>query len=46
MIEYLTEFKVAVVYGALPPEIRRQQAALFNTPGNGCMLVLSVVWLM
>eukprot|EP00803_Ostreobium_quekettii_P007030 evm.model.scf_827.5 EVM.evm.TU.scf_827.5 scf_827:49902-60555(+) len=27
--------KVCVVYGALPPETRRQQARLFNEPGNG-----------
>jgi len=26
---------VCVVYGALPPEMRRMQARLFNEPGNG-----------
>lgn len=25
---------MCVVYGALPPEMRRQQAKLFNEPGN------------
>ena len=27
--------RVCVVYGALPPEMRRMQARLFNEPGNG-----------
>ena len=27
--------RVCVVYGALPPEMRRTQARLFNEPGNG-----------
>ena len=27
--------RVCVVYGALPPEMRRMQARLFNKPGNG-----------
>ena len=26
---------MCVVYGALPPEMRRQQARLFNESGNG-----------
>eukprot|EP00210_Caulerpa_lentillifera_P006071 g5800.t1 len=35
MIEYHTNYKVCVVYGALPPEARRHQANLFNQDGNG-----------
>lgn len=31
-IESITKRKVAVVYGSLPPEIRAQQARLFNDP--------------
>ena len=27
--------RVCVVYGALPPEMRNNQARLFNEPGNG-----------
>ena len=27
--------RVCVVYGALPPEMRRTQARLFNDPGSG-----------
>lgn len=33
-IENTTSFKCAVAYGMLPPELRAQQAALFNEPGN------------
>ena len=33
-IENLTGKRVAVVYGSLPPEIRAQQAKLFNDPDN------------
>ncbi|MCJ1291217.1 RNA helicase [Xylographa carneopallida] len=33
-IESLTGKRVAVVYGSLPPEIRAQQAKLFNDPDN------------
>jgi ATP-dependent RNA helicase SUPV3L1/SUV3 len=33
-IEKITGRKVAVVYGSLPPEIRAQQAKLFNDPTN------------
>ena len=33
-IELMTGKKVATVYGALPPEIRNQQAKLFNDPEN------------
>lgn len=34
-IERSTGQRCAVVYGALPPEARAQQAALFNTPRTG-----------
>ena len=33
-IEVETGRRVAIVYGSLPPEIRAQQAALFNDPSN------------
>lgn len=33
-IERKTQKRVAVVYGSLPPEIRAQQAKLFNDPDN------------
>ena len=33
-IERATQKRVAVVYGSLPPEIRAQQARLFNDPNN------------
>ena len=33
-IEKVTKKRVAVVYGSLPPEIRAQQAKLFNDPDN------------
>ncbi|KAL9096262.1 MAG: hypothetical protein Q9163_006460 [Psora crenata] len=33
-IERVTQKRVAVVYGSLPPEIRAQQAKLFNDPDN------------
>ena len=33
-IELATQKRVAVVYGSLPPEIRKQQAKLFNDPDN------------
>ena len=33
-IERLTRKRVAIVYGSLPPEIRAQQAKLFNDPDN------------
>ena len=34
-IERRTNHKCCVIYGALPPEMRRHQAALFNEPNNG-----------
>ena len=33
-VEEKTGKRVAIVYGSLPPEIRAQQAALFNDPNN------------
>ena len=33
-IERVTKRRVAIVYGSLPPEIRAQQARLFNDPDN------------
>ncbi|KAF5372866.1 hypothetical protein D9758_001616 [Tetrapyrgos nigripes] len=35
LIEEATGMRCAVVYGSLPPEIRSQQAALFNDPNSG-----------
>jgi ATP-dependent RNA helicase SUPV3L1/SUV3 len=34
-IEEKTGMRCAVVYGKLPPEIRSEQAALFNDPDSG-----------
>lgn len=34
VIEQETKHRACVVYGALPPETRRQQAKLFNEPGG------------
>ncbi|KAJ7041987.1 P-loop containing nucleoside triphosphate hydrolase protein, partial [Mycena alexandri] len=34
-VEALTGMRCAIVYGKLPPEIRSQQAALFNDPNSG-----------
>lgn len=34
-IEHVTPLKCCIVYGALPPSLRRQQAALFNDPRSG-----------
>lgn len=34
-IEAVTNLRCAVVYGRLPPEIRSEQAALFNAPDSG-----------
>jgi ATP-dependent RNA helicase SUPV3L1/SUV3 len=34
-IEEKTGLRCAVVYGRLPPEIRAEQAALFNDPNSG-----------
>jgi len=34
-IEKKTGMRCAVVYGKLPPEIRSEQAALFNEPDSG-----------
>ena len=34
-VEHATKHKCCVVYGALPPETRTQQAKLFNDPNSG-----------
>lgn len=34
-IEKATGMKCAIIYGGLPPEVRSQQAALFNDPDSG-----------
>ncbi|XP_051113239.1 DExH-box ATP-dependent RNA helicase DExH18, mitochondrial [Andrographis paniculata] len=34
LIEKFTKHRCCVIYGALPPETRRQQASLFNDQGN------------
>ncbi len=33
-VERITGKRVAIIYGSLPPEVRAQQAALFNDPDN------------
>jgi len=40
-IEEETSFKTCVVYGALPPETRRQQAKLFNDPKSGYEIMVA-----
>ena len=40
-IEKLTQKRVAVVYGSLPPEIRAQQAKLFNDPDNDYDIIVA-----
>ena len=40
-IEKLTGKRVAVVYGSLPPEIRAQQAKLFNDPDNDYDIIVA-----
>lgn len=35
MIEKYTGLRCALAYGKLPPEVRSQQAALFNDPESG-----------
>jgi len=41
MIERKTEHKVCVVYGALPPETRSQQARLFNDVNSGYRVLVA-----
>ena len=40
-IEKLTQKRVAVVYGSLPPEIRAQQAKLFNDSDNDYDIIVA-----
>jgi ATP-dependent RNA helicase SUPV3L1/SUV3 len=40
-IEASTRFKAAVIYGALPPEVRRRQARLFNDPESGYKVMVA-----
>ena len=35
LVERATGLRCAIVYGRLPPEIRSEQAALFNDPNSG-----------
>ena len=39
-IEETTKFRCAVAYGRLPPEIRSDQAALFNDPNSGFDIIV------
>lgn len=39
-VEHDTGMKCAVVYGALPPEIRNEQAAMFNEVGSGADIIV------
>ena len=39
-IEETTKLRCAVVYGRLPPEIRSEQAALFNDPNSGFDVII------
>lgn len=40
-IEEKTDLRCAVVYGRLPPEIRAEQAALFNNPNSGVDVLIA-----
>jgi ATP-dependent RNA helicase SUPV3L1/SUV3 len=40
-IEEKTGLRCAVVYGRLPPEIRAEQAALFNSPNSGVDVLIA-----
>lgn len=40
-IESQTDKKCCIIYGALPPEIRREQAKLFNDPDSGYNVLLA-----
>lgn len=40
-LEASTRFKAAVIYGALPPEVRRRQARLFNDPESGYKVMVA-----
>jgi superfamily II DNA/RNA helicase len=42
-IETLRGLKCCIVYGSLPPEVRRQQAELFNTAGNDFDVLVATV---
>lgn len=33
--------EVAVIYGALPPEVKLAQAAKFNDPNNACKIMVA-----
>jgi len=39
-IEEVTNLRCAVAYGRLPPEIRSEQAALFNDPNSGLDVII------
>lgn len=41
LIEMETQYRSCVVYGALPPETRRQQAKLFNDPNSGYDIMIA-----
>ncbi|KAI0029004.1 hypothetical protein K488DRAFT_31477, partial [Vararia minispora EC-137] len=40
-VEALTGLKCAVAYGRLPPEVRSEQAALFNDPDSGYDVIVA-----
>lgn len=40
-VESKTGQKCCMIYGSLPPELRKQQATLFNEPGNGYDILLA-----
>ncbi|KAG7660558.1 uncharacterized protein J8A68_005977 [[Candida] subhashii] len=43
MIERTTNFKVSIIYGALPPQIRSQQAELFNNGSHDILVATDAV---
>ncbi|PFH59906.1 hypothetical protein XA68_11705 [Ophiocordyceps unilateralis] len=40
-IEKATGRRCAIVYGGMPPEVRKRQAELFNTPDNGYDVIVA-----
>jgi len=41
MVEAATKKKSSIVYGRLPPEVRAQQARMFNDPTSGSNILVA-----
>lgn len=40
-IEKMTKYKCAMIYGSLPPEIRKEQATAFNSPNSAQKILIA-----